>query len=101
MRPIDWDLVPDDGTMVLLTVPDLLDDVDVPLQMADFKDDYALVFKKTGSYLGLTLSRGVRLGKGPARMVNGIWYINEDPYLQKIHADIELEPEMMALGLIK
>jgi len=82
-----------------VTIPDLLDDIS--LQMADFKDDYALVFKKTGSYLGLTLSRGVRLGKGPARMVNGIWYIDEDLYLQKVYSDIELEPELVDLRLIK
>lgn len=99
MQSIDWDVVPDDGTMVLLTVPDILDDI--TLCMADFKDDYALIFKKTGSYLGLTLTRGVRLGKGPAKMINGIWYINEDQNLQRVFPDIELEPEMVDLKLIK
>jgi hypothetical protein len=99
MQLIDWGLVSDNGVMVLLTIPDLLDDV--PLYMADFKDDYALIFKKTGSYLGLTLTRGVRLGKGPARMVNGIWYIDEDLYLQKVYANIDLDSELVDLKLIR
>lgn len=99
VRPIDWNLVPDNGVMVLLTVPDLLDDV--PLHMADFKDDHALIFKKTGSYIGLTLTRGVRLGKGPAKMINGIWYVNEDQQIQQSYPDIELDPEMVDLKTIK
>jgi hypothetical protein len=98
MRSIDWDIVPDHEVMVLLTVSDLFDDM--PLRMADFKDDCALVFKETGHFIGLTLSRGVRLGKDPF-MVNGIWFIKEDSRVQDTYADLEINSELVDLKVIQ
>lgn len=98
MKKIDWEIVPDDGTMVLLTVPDLLDDM--PLYMADFKDDHALMFKETGHLIGLTFSRGVRLGKNPF-MVNGVWFIEEDLKVQDSHYDLEIDSELVDLVVIQ
>jgi hypothetical protein len=98
MKPVDWDIVPDDGTMILLTTNDIIDDAN--LYIADFKDLKALIFKPTRSFVGLTRTRGIRLGKGPPRMINGIWYVDEDPKAQAKHKNIELTPELVSLVII-
>lgn len=74
MRDIDWSRVPE-GPMVVLTAEDTARGE--PLKMADFKDTHALFYKVTGSWLALSRT-GVRLGKGPMWMEDGIWMCSPD-----------------------
>ena len=99
MREIDWSIVPDNGTLVLLTMRDVMKQT--PLCITDFRDTHTLVFSKTGNFVGLTKSRGVRMGKRPLRMVNGIWYADEDLAAQKVYKNMELQPEHLILGIIQ
>jgi len=99
VREINWGIVPDNGTIVLLTMQDVMEQT--PLYIADFRDTHTLVFSKTGNFVGLTKSRGVRLGKRPLRMVDGIWYAHEDLDAQKVYKNMELRPEHLILGIIR
>ena len=99
MREIDWDIVPNNGTLVLLTMQDIMNQA--RLYVTDFRDTHTLVFSKTGNFVGLTKDRGVRLGKRPLRMVNGIWYAVEDFDAQKVYKNMELCPEHLILGIIR
>lgn len=98
MRPIDSSLIPEDGSLVLLTSRDIADDS--RLMAADFRDMVALVYKPTGSYLGVNAT-GVHLGRMPLEMVNGIWLMKEDDDLRKSHQNIQLRPELLALEMIR
>lgn len=98
MRQIDWGVVPSDNMMVLLTVPDLMDGVS--FQVADFKDSHAVAYTKTGNFLGLNRSGGIRLGKPPIEMIDGIWYLQEDLKAQQAHPDLEISAADIALRLI-
>lgn len=96
---MDWKLVPDDGIIVLLTMRDIVDKAD--LMIADFKDTHALIFKKTGNFVGLSKSRGVRLGKKPIRMISGIWYAFEDLEAQKKYRNVNLTADLLSFGPIR
>ena len=99
MKSIDWKLVPEKGNMVALTVPEITEDGD--LYMADFKDVRILVFKKTGSYLGITKTRGIRLGKKQSlHMISGIWYVEEDLENQAKYENFTLSPDSISLQII-
>jgi hypothetical protein len=99
MRQIDWKLVPEHGRMVLLTIQDLVDEV--PLMIADFRDTHALFHPKSGRFLGLTRNRGMRMGKSPIQMIDGIWYINEDDEIAEKFKDLEVKSEDLILKVIE
>jgi hypothetical protein len=99
VREINGDVVPNNGTLVLLTMRDVVDRA--PLYITDFRDTHTLVFSKTGNFVGLTKSRGVRLGKRPLRMVDGIWYAVEDFDAQKVYKNVELRAEHLILNIIR
>lgn len=91
--------MPGNGVAVLLTMRDIVEQT--PLCVADFRDTHALVFAKTGNFVGLTKHRGVRLCKRPLRMVDGIWYAQEDLDAQKVYRNMELRPEHLRFGVIQ
>jgi len=99
MRPINWELIPEDAGLVLITTPVIPGDGSVFI--ADFKDTKALVYKKTGNFLGLSKTRGVRLGGYPLRMVDGVWYIEEDLEANKNIQDLQISHETLCLQLIR
>jgi hypothetical protein len=98
MRPIDSALIPVDGSLVVLTSKDIA--TNSRLFIADFRDMLALVYKPTGSYLGAGHT-GIRLGKRPLEMKNGLWLMQEDVELRKTHSDVQVSPDMLALEMIK
>ena len=69
------------------------------MYLADFKDTQALAFKKTRHFIGLTRTRGLRLGGHPLRMVDGVWYITEDASVQV--EDLQISHEALCLQLIR
>jgi hypothetical protein len=75
VRPIDWNTVPIEGALALLTVEDISPGVD--MMMADFRDDRALYYYKLDGWLGLSHA-GVMMGKGIPELINGIWYVEID-----------------------
>lgn len=98
MRPLDSSLIPGDGGLVLLTARDLADDS--VLMAADFRDMDALVYRPTGSYVGIGAT-GVRLGKRPIEMTNGVWTMREDEGLRKAHSDVRLSAALLSLEIIR
>ena len=65
---------------------------DAPLMMADFRDSQTLVFKPTQQYIGFSKTRGILLGKRLARLINGIWYV-EQGEIAKQYKDFTLNPD--------
>ena len=88
----------DDRGLALLTTDDIPGG---SLYLADFKDTHALVFSKTGHFLGISEDRGVRLGGHPLRMMDGIWYITEDQKIGETMTDLVVEPEALELRFIR
>ncbi len=99
MRPIDQIFLDDKKGLALLTAREIVESNQIML--ADFRDTHALVYKKTGHFIGLSLTRGIRLGGHPIQMIDGVWYITEDPKAQKGHENASVTPDMLAMGLIK
>ena len=99
MRDVDWRLVPRGGILTLLTMEDLIDGHH--LMIADFRDMKALFHKETGSWVGLTRGRGIRLGRPPLRLQDGIWYINEDMELGKTKRNFRLTADVVSLEVIE
>jgi hypothetical protein len=97
MKRIDWDIVPEEG-LVLMTALELADSA--PMFMADFRDSFALIYTKTGNYIGMSRDHGLQLGKSP-RMINGIWFLDEDKEIGAKHIDVQLLPDVLALERIK
>jgi hypothetical protein len=97
MRKLDWDIVPEEG-LVLMTAPEIA--YSAPMLMADFRDSFALVYTKTGNYIGMSRDRGLQLGKSP-RMVNGIWFLDEDKITGEKHVNVQLLPDVLALERIR
>ncbi len=83
--------------MALLTVPDFIGTGE--MYLADFRDTTALAYKKTKHFLGLTRTRGVRLGGHPLRMIDGVWYITEDVSLRL--EDLQISHEALCLQPIR
>lgn len=82
MRDIDWEAVPESGDLVLLTAEDVASQE--PLKMADFKDSHGLFYKALGGWLGLSRT-GVRMGKEPIWMQDGLWMCKADEDSQRRH----------------
>jgi len=83
----------------MVTVPDLEGLGD--MYLADFKDSQALAFKKTNHFLGLSRNRGIRLGRHPLRMIDGVWYITEDPEAKMAIQDLQISHEALCLRIIR
>jgi hypothetical protein len=86
-----------DRDLVLLTIEDIVDSS--PMFMADFRDSFALVHKKTGRFIGADHFGYLRLGMDP-KLVDGIWRLTEDVDTQKKYEDIQIRPEDLHLGRI-
>lgn len=99
MRDFDWKYVPETG-LVLLTVSEIAQDIGVSI--ADFRDSYGLSFKKNGGFIGWSRKGGgaMLLGRLPLRLVNGIWYMDEDIEAQEHYSNVQLELSMLELKLI-
>ena len=95
----DWSQV-GEGDLVMMTVEEL-GDPDMKMKVADFRDVQALFLPKVGKWVGMSPSRGLRFGAGPARLINGVWYCSEDVTAQRGHEDMELSPESLSLEMIK
>lgn len=95
---INWPGLPD-GQLVLMTVSSISDNE--KLQIADFTDTQALVFAKNGCYIGMSRDRGLRFGKPPASLVDGIWLVDEDQKMQEGWGDTKLSSDEVVLGVIR
>lgn len=98
MRDVSPELIPKGG-MVLLTLRSLY--MQASFLVADFRDQQAAIFKPTGSFLGLTADRGIRLGKRPPFMRNGIWLLHEDTDLKEEYANARITIDNVVLGEIR
>jgi len=78
MRPVDWNLLRQDGILVLLTVEEVEPNVDV--LMADFRDTHALFYAPLNAWMGMAPD-GMHLGTAPPEMRDGIWYVVRDEEL--------------------
>ena len=97
VRQIDLPMLQENGSLILLTSRDIAEDS--PLYVADFRDIQALVYVPTGNWLG-TDGSGIRLGKGPLEMIDGVWYMEEDLVMKEKHHNIQLSPELLSFGVI-
>jgi hypothetical protein len=95
---VDWESLPE-GKLVLMTVETIVKDA--TMAVADFRDVQALVFTKTGNYLGMSPTRGLRFGKSPASMQNGVWLVTEDMQAEQGWEDIQPATEDLSLEIIK
>lgn len=98
MRPVEWNIVPPEGPLVLLTMDDVVDGI--PAQMADFRDSKALVHRRTGRWMGLG-RRGIRLGSGVPELRDGIWFVREDPEAAERIRDLDVGAEDLVLKPIE
>jgi hypothetical protein len=97
MRKFDWDLVSDDRGLALLTVPSITKIGE--MHLADFRDTKALAYKNTQHFLGISKNRGIRLGGHPLRMIDGVWYIEEDRMTGV--EDLQISHESLCLQFIR
>ncbi len=89
-----------DGELALMTVPELGDPKRV-MQVADFRDLEALYLTDAKRWVGMSYRRGLRLGRGPLRLVGGVWICSEDVEAQKGREDLKLSPDALSLEVIK
>lgn len=97
MRNVSAEWIPEDG-MVLLTLKTVL--IQASFLIADFKDHQAAIFAPTGHFIGLTLDRGIRLGKRPAFMRNGIWLLHEETEVPSKYINARITIDNVVLGEI-
>ncbi len=97
MRRIDWAFVTKDKGLALMTVPDLAGNGE--MYLADFRDTQALGYRATKHFVGLSKTRGLRLGGHPLRMIDGVWYITEDT--QTGVQDLQVSDEAFCLQPIR
>ncbi len=99
MKRVDPSVLRDDGELVLLTVEEVVEGVEV--QMADFRDTHALFYAPLSSWMGLS-SRGVQLSRrdSPPELRNGIWYVRRDEDLCAAHENLAPKPEAIVLRVI-
>lgn len=84
--------------MILLTATDI--GPEERMYAADFRDMTAVMHTPSRSFIGLTRSRGMRLGKHP-RLVDGSWVLEEDVEAQMAYPNKRLTPEALSLEIIK
>jgi hypothetical protein len=97
VRPFSWDFIRDDQGLSLLTVPRIT--AAGTMYLADFKDMQALAYKETKHFIGVSKTRGLRLGGHPLRLVDGLWYITED--LEVAIRDLQISHEALCLQPIR
>lgn len=85
--------------MSLLTMERLGDGV--PLMIADFKDTHALFHIESERFIGLTRNRGIRLGKPPLVMTDGIWFLEEDLEIEMKFRDLNVGSTNLVLRVIR
>ena len=83
--------------MAVLTTADL--DPDGKIFIADFRDIHLLTYE--GHILGLTKTRGVRFGKRPLTMTDGVWYAQEDFKAQDGHDNVRIDHTHLTLEPIE
>jgi hypothetical protein len=93
VKIFDINIIPEKD-LVLLTTREI--DEKIPFQIADFRDHMALVYVSTGDFIGYSKYKGIRLGQNP-KMTNGIWILDENKIVSKIHADIKLNVKLLDL----
>lgn len=89
----------EDGQLALMTLKTISQNA--PFFVADFNDIQAPIFTKTGSYFGWSSDRSVKFGKGPAKMINGIWVIEEDKDAIKNYENLSVDPNLIEMVMIK
>lgn len=87
------------GQLILLTLKMITPHE--PLLAADFRDTQVPIFVKTGNYLGFSANKEIKFGKKPAKMVNGLWIINEEECVQKEHENMIMNPEWLSMEFIR
>jgi hypothetical protein len=75
VKNIDWQLIGDDGRLLLLTAEEII--LNGLFFMADFRDTHAAYYNVVHRWLGVD-NTGVWFGEGPATLINGIWYVRKD-----------------------
>ena len=86
------------GQLILLTLKTLAPRE--PLLAADFRDMQAPIFTKTGNFIGFSIDRVLKFGKKPARLINGIWFVDEETNIPKEYEDIIMDPVLLSMELI-
>lgn len=92
MKEFELRLLPKTGCAVM-TAPDI--DGTGPMYLADFRDVQVLVYRPTGHFIGFSAIRGIRLCKGPLKMVEGIWTAREDEDAARSHVDVRLGQDLL------
>lgn len=94
MRPVDFELLRDDGVLVLLTVEEVMDGT--PVKMADFKDTHAMFYFPLRAWMGMS-SRGVELGSGQPELIGGVWYVARNDAICSAHENLQTKAEDIVL----
>lgn len=68
-----------------------------PMCIADFRDTHGLAFTKSGGFVGWSMTGGMRLGRPPFHLVDGVWYMHEDTKGQTEHPEVQLRPGLLVL----
>jgi hypothetical protein len=97
VRSVDWNIVPVEGALALLTVEDISPGVD--MMIADFRDDRALYYHGLDGWLGLS-QLGVMTGKGMPELIDGIWYVEIDEEKSSLNRDHVPDISLMSLRKI-
>jgi hypothetical protein len=92
MKDFDYRLLPETG-MALMTARDI--DGSSPMYLADFKDNQVLSYRPTGHFIGFSSQLGLRLCKGPPKMLNGMWIVHDDPVANEKHVDVKLASNLL------
>lgn len=99
MRSIEWNAVPVGKFLVLLTMEDVQDGS--PVMMADFQDVNAIFHRGLRRWVGMSRTRGMRLGIGEPELKNGIWYVEEDVKSARLVQDLSVKAEDLFLKRIE
>jgi hypothetical protein len=89
----------EEGQLALMTLKKI--DPNERFFVADFNDIQAPIFTKTGSYFGWSSDRSVKFGKGPAKMINGIWIIEEDKDAIENYENLSVDPNLIEMIMIR
>ena len=99
MRPIEWSSVPVSGSLALLTMEEARDGS--PAMMADFRDVRALSHRRLRKWIGLSRTRGIRLGAGAPELRDGLWFVEEDAEAAQSVRDLDVRAEDLSLEPIE
>ena len=85
--------------LILMTLKNISQNA--PFFVADFNDIQAPVFIKTGNYIGWSVDGILKFGKGPAKMMNGTWIIEEDKNISEEYTNLKIDPILIEMVIIK